>query len=257
MVTNLSEVKKAATAIFKSYEYGKDHNDVFPVDCEFIAKGFGITVVGEDLGDKFEACLYLSGDVKAIIYNTKVSSTSRINFTIGHELGHYFLHRKLGDKRCSLSDLENIGALPPHTPDIEREANLFSASLLMPSTDFRKQIQSQLPDISLVSSLTKRYGTSLLATLYRLKELSNKPVAILFVGKNNRVISVWKNKLFASLYFPMNTMIEEIPTNQTLQETSLDQLGIESSGCEHILYQSSVNYRFNDMRIFLITGEPV
>lgn len=256
MVTEVNQVKKSATTIFKSYEHGKDHKEVFPVDCEFIAKGFGITVVGEALGDKFEACLYLSGDVKAIIYNTEISSTSRINFTIGHELGHYFLHRKSGDKRCSLSDLENIGALPPHTSDIEREANLFSASLLMPAPDFCAQIKNQLPDISLVSTLTKRYGTSLLATLYRLKELSSKPIAVLFVGNDNRVISVWKNKLFASLYFPPNTQIEEMPTSQTLLETTLDQLGIESSACQHILYQSSVNYRFNDMRIFLVTGEP-
>lgn len=252
----MSEVKKAATTIFKSYEYGKSHNDVFPVNCEFIAKEFGIIVVGEALGDAFQACLYLSGDVKAIIYNTEISSSSRINFTIGHELGHYFLHRKSGDKKCSLNDLENIGALPPHSLDIEREANLFSASLLMPAADFCAQIKNQLPDISLVSTLTKRYGTSLLATLYRLKELSSKPIAVLFVGKNNRVISVWKNKLFASLYFPTNTMIEEMPICQTLRETGLDQLGIEASACQHILYQSSVNYRFNDIRILLITGEP-
>ena len=181
-----ANVKKAATTVFKSYSAARAANEVFPVDCEFIAKGFGIKVVGESLGDDFEACLYISGDVKAIIYNSDVTTTGRVNFTIGHELGHFFLHRKLGDQKCSLTDLENIGSIPPHSMDIEREANLFSATLLMPASDFCNQIRQALPDFKLISSLSKRYSTSLLATLYRLKELSSKPVAILFINEKVR-----------------------------------------------------------------------
>ncbi len=64
------------------------------------------------------------------------------NFTLGHELGHYFLHQDILKKEDGIIDGEATqgdiaGALfrldSASTEQVEREANNFAASLLMPA----------------------------------------------------------------------------------------------------------------------------
>lgn len=56
------------------------------------------------------------------------TSPLRDRFTVGHELGHYFLHSEQGDQA--------IVAFRNGSTRIEWEANWFSAALLMPRNDF-------------------------------------------------------------------------------------------------------------------------
>jgi len=257
-MTEIHPAKKAALDLFKAFSLGRSINDLYPVDCEFIAKNLGIEVIGESMGDDFQACLYLSGKVKAIIYNSAVSVVGRLNFTIGHELGHYCLHRNLGDRKCTLDDLDNIGSTPPHGQDIEREANLFAANLLMPPSDFRSHLIGSTADIELITALSARYGTSILATLYRLKELSAKPIAIMMVDKSDTIMSVWKNRGFEELYIPKSYQLDEpLLLNRTHTVANPEYFGIRQENCPFVLYESSMDYRFNGLKIVLLTGEPM
>ena len=63
------------------------------------------------------------------------TSKTRDRFTIGHELGHYFLHSNQGKMP--------IVAFRSGSTRIEWEANWFAASLLMPKPRFEKAIQSK------------------------------------------------------------------------------------------------------------------
>lgn len=78
----------------------------------------------KNINDEF--CIYI---------NTRIDYSPRHNFTIAHELGHYFLRHELQNgslicDRCSIS--EDI----TDNNDIEQEANYFAASLLMPKEMF-------------------------------------------------------------------------------------------------------------------------
>jgi hypothetical protein len=68
----------------------------------------------------------------------------RRRFTIGHELGHWILHRT-GDQSLfcrhgSIEEAEPAEARPP-LPITEQEANLFAAALLMPPRLLRREYE--------------------------------------------------------------------------------------------------------------------
>ena len=59
--------------------------------------------------------------------------------------------------------------MAPHPENLEQEANLFAATLLMPADDFWSQMQGQSPTLATLSRLADdRYQTSLTATCTRL-----------------------------------------------------------------------------------------
>lgn len=101
----------------------------------------------------------------AIVYDSS-QSPGRRNFTIGHEFGHYMLHRHmLGPDgiRCD----ENA-VLYRDGEGIEKEADEFAATVLMPLNDFRKQIpETEHPDLDRLGEVAKRYGVSLTAAALR------------------------------------------------------------------------------------------
>lgn len=90
------------------------------------------------------ATLYENEKFSILINSAKPQN--RQNFTVGHELGHYFLHKSILKEETGLVDRENyldgnkvLYRLDEGQRDtIEREANHFSACLLMPSKLVRK-----------------------------------------------------------------------------------------------------------------------
>ncbi|WP_160004745.1 ImmA/IrrE family metallo-endopeptidase [Rhizobium sp. 18055] len=107
----------------------------------------------------------------------KKQNPGRRAYTIGHELGHFMLHRQLVDDepdfnggfRCSKEAVElGVGR------DIEKEANDFAANLLMPFDDFRRTIPSdELADLQRISDAATRYGVSLTAAALRWLDYTN------------------------------------------------------------------------------------
>lgn len=65
------------------------------------------------------------------IYLSKATSHKRDVFTIAHEIGHYFLHSRLGEVPISASRSGDID-------ETEREANSFAAAFLMPEAKVRR-----------------------------------------------------------------------------------------------------------------------
>lgn len=160
----------------------------FPIDIASIAKDFSrnyfpkepISLVqGGDLGSKFEGTLTPNPNVKGewgIIYNSSIRSRGRINFTLGHELGHYFLHRhRSGDPiYCSRRDM---WAWDSEYGEMEAEANLFASHLLMPLDDFRSQTATfRRPLVADFEALRDRYEVSLTAAILKWLDLTSRRV---------------------------------------------------------------------------------
>ena len=102
-----------------------------------------------------------------IVYNSNITNEGRARFTIAHELGHYFIHRKQFPNgiRCTEEDFIQWDS---EFNRVEAEANQFAATLLMPLDDFRAQISDRhKPCLDDLGRVATRYGVSLTAATLR------------------------------------------------------------------------------------------
>jgi len=172
--------------------------DRFPVEVEPLAKDISQTLYPEDpvslvKGAElpgFDGCLAKAPKEKkgwGIIYNNKMQSKGRIRFTLAHEFGHYLLHRTQfpGGIQCGEQDLLRWES---EYAQIEHQANVFAANLLMPLDDFRNQIDDKSKaDLSILSACAERYGVSLMATILRWIEYTERRV-ILVVSRGGFIL---------------------------------------------------------------------
>jgi hypothetical protein len=134
-----------------------------------------------------------------ILYNPAIRSAGRINYTLGHEFGHYLCHRHLkpGGFQCGESDV--LGA----TFQQEREADKFASYLLMPLDDFRAQVGNQRMTLDLLHHCADRYGVSFTAAALKWLE-STRLCAVVVVATNGYVL--WCRRSAAAvrarIYFP-------------------------------------------------------
>lgn len=161
--------------------HGADRFDRHPVDIEFLALEYSkqiaplspiVTVEERNLNGCMGALVFSETKPRqwGIAYH-KNQSPGRKAFTLGHEFGHYILHRNLieSDERyhgglyCSEESI-----LQRNGKGIEKEADEFAATLLMPFHDYRRQLPAdERPDFERLSALAKRYGVSLTAAILR------------------------------------------------------------------------------------------
>ncbi|MBX9862370.1 MAG: ImmA/IrrE family metallo-endopeptidase [Hyphomicrobium sp.] len=179
--------------------------DRFPIDVAMVAQEFSkqrypqdriVAVEGGDL-PTFDGALYpIKSKGWAVIYNNAISSKGRINFTLAHEFGHYLLHRldypegfRCGPQQIVRWDSE-IG-------QIEHQANVFAASLLMPLDDFRRQISAKAKvDFDMFQACRERYQVSLVAAVLRWLSYTEKR-AILVVSRDGFIL--WARSSKAAL----------------------------------------------------------
>jgi hypothetical protein len=106
-------------------------------------RGGDLTQIVENLGGRIKVADWETvGDTGSIsvlgegdftIWLSPLSGKTRDRFTIAHELGHYFLHSKLGEKRITVRR--------DGSDRVEWEANWFAAGFLMPEEEFRAKLK--------------------------------------------------------------------------------------------------------------------
>lgn len=119
------------------------------------------------------ATLYEGGEFTILINATKAGT--RQHFSLGHELGHYFLHPDILKAEKAIIDSEDALAGPrilyrqENTSDerLEREANAFAAALIMPA-DLVSHGWEAVADIE---KLAQIFQVSTVAMSIRLTEL--------------------------------------------------------------------------------------
>ncbi|MDR4483187.1 MAG: ImmA/IrrE family metallo-endopeptidase [Nitrospirales bacterium] len=152
--------------------------DRFPVNVQKLAADYShhrfpddpVTLIQGDSLPGFDGALFRAPVGKkgwGIIYNRDITSEGRINFTLAHEFGHYLMHRERYPDgiQCSTQDLVSWES---EYGQIEYQANVFSAYLLMPFDDFRKQIDPKTkPSLDDLGGCAERYKVSLVAAILR------------------------------------------------------------------------------------------
>lgn len=115
-------------------------------------------------------------DKKFSIFINARKSQNRQNFTLAHELGHYFLHQEILQQETGIIDGENELEGGSHVlfrldnvshERVEREANNFAASLLMPADLIQKGWQ----DVGDIEELARIFKVSVVAMSIRLSQL--------------------------------------------------------------------------------------
>lgn len=131
-----------------------------------------------------------------ISYDEDVVVPGRINFTLAHELGHYFCHRqRQAEFRCGQRAMLDYHG--EASRKMEKEANVFASYLLMPATDFRQQIDGQTITLELLGQVADRYQTSFTATALKWLEITGE-AAMLVVARDEFVCWSYPSKLAAS-----------------------------------------------------------
>jgi hypothetical protein len=183
---------------------GPEH---FPIDMvrvalEYTAQRFpgdAITMAEGANLPGFDGALYRAPAGKTgwgIVYNTALASPGRINFTLGHEFGHYLLHRTAYPNgiRCGEQDVVRWDSA---YGQIEHQANRFAAALLMPLDDFRRQIDARAKvDLDLISYCAERYCVSLIAAILRWLTYTERR-AVLVVSRDGFIL--WSRSSDAAL----------------------------------------------------------
>lgn len=209
---------------------GADRFDRAPVDIESLALEYSANVapdgrihevVERDIPGCVGAlvCSETQPRQWAILYN-QGQSDGRRAFTIGHEFGHYVLHRQAieTDDSYDLAIYCDEEAITQRNGQgIEQEADAFAAALLMPFHDFRAQLPAKAqPDFEKLGALAKRYGVSLTAAILRWLEYTETR-AMLVVS--NEGFAHWAKPSKAALrsgrYIRTKNKVFELPSLAT------------------------------------------
>lgn len=140
---------------------------------------------GRDFGDSYDGKLeyHRSKNRFLLFYNTKYEQQSgvhhpRTRFSICHELGHYFLD----DHRAYLMSPKgkSHGSHTEFTSDnmVEREADAFAASLLLPTALARPVINASQLSMDRIHTIAADFNTSIVCTTFRSVRLSHFPSAV-------------------------------------------------------------------------------
>lgn len=171
---------QAAEQIIKGMEI-----DTLPIDPKAIARGRHIEVVAKPMEDKgVSGMLVRYGNEFAIAYATHHENEGFENFSVGHELGHYFLPGHVDAVIAGESGAHASHAGYLSSDRYEIEADRFAAGFLMPRHLFFPALEKAGAGLAAIETLASLCKTSLHATAIRYAQCSRDPVAIV-VSRNS------------------------------------------------------------------------
>ena len=131
MGANYPAARKKAKSILREFNITTP-----PIDPEAIAEAKGIDVLYVAFGDLSAEVSGLYDFESGSIYVNKHMPGNRKTFTIAHELGHALLHQDYAKSEAySAMPRSNVHI---NKPDVEREADVFAACLLVPTKMLKK-----------------------------------------------------------------------------------------------------------------------
>ncbi|MCX2586469.1 ImmA/IrrE family metallo-endopeptidase [Pedobacter sp. MR22-3] len=169
---------------------------------EDIAGALGILVKDEPIKGS-DGRILIKGDTAIITVNNTITNPGRRNFILGHEIGHFLLHKDatalFSDTPLTLSEWFKKGI---H----EKQANDFATELLMPAPLYVNKVEGKKLSINLIEDVSAYFQTSLLATFLRYISLGSFPVMVIYMEKG---VVKWKfhSNDFPFTYLPINSNV--------------------------------------------------
>lgn len=160
----IHEIIEKVEALRKQYSL-----DSVPVNLSKLLEGENIKVIDRDFtkheeqaSKSISGMLYIDNDSKFILVNER-DNPRRKNFTIAHELGHYYLHYDKDSKS------EVFVSFRGDSNPTETEANRFAAELLLPDDKVKMEYGSAI--FPMVSYLADKFNVSEQAMGIKLEQM--------------------------------------------------------------------------------------
>ena len=168
-----------------------------PVDPKTIAKANQVEVRPMPAATGVSGMLLRVGDHFGIGYATHIDNVGYQNFSLAHELGHYFLEGHVDAVLAHGNRHESRAGFRSDDP-YEIEADHFAAALLMPELLFSAAIADAGQGIAAVDQLASRCVTSLTATAIRYAQYTDDVVAVI-VSTGKRVRYCFMSKMLQEI----------------------------------------------------------
>lgn len=147
-----------------------------PIRPKEFAKRIGITVIPFNPPQRdISGCLMVTGSTFGIGYSTAIQNEGFQNFTVAHELGHYFIDDHPSAVIVNGQHLSRSGYISKDR--YEREADAFAAALLMPWKLIDPIIRRSAPGFEAIKDLSEACESSLVASAIRYCEVTSECVA--------------------------------------------------------------------------------
>jgi Zn-dependent peptidase ImmA (M78 family) len=170
----------------------------FPIDLRAIAKSRDISLEAKPADVQgVSGAIIFAGDAATIIYSTEYNNEGFENFSIAHELGHWFLPghpeeiAKGGGTHLSRANFTQ-------NTSIELEADHFASGLLLPSRLVRKLLSNNQIGLDGILTLAGAAHCSITAAAIRAAECSAYPMAVI-VSRDEEVAYAFTSESFKHL----------------------------------------------------------
>ena len=214
-----------------------------PVRPKELAAKIGINVIPFNPPQRdISGCLMMDQGRFGIFYSTAIQNEGFQNFTVAHELGHYFIDDHPSAVLVDGKHLSRSGYISKDR--YEREADAFAAALLMPWKLIDPVIKRSTPGFEAVKALSDACKSSLVASAIRYCEVTTECIAAV-VSHHGEV-----EFMTASLSFKQLQGIdwlrkrEQIPHDVPTHRLGTDMEWI--GGCEVALEGSLLSQWFPD-----------
>lgn len=189
-----------------------------PVDPFAIAKEEGIELAPGDYGEKFDARIkFVQAEKTFILFYREALyglTEGRVRFSIGHELGHFYIplhrgHLLRGESHNSVADYRS-------RDPFEVEADAFSSALLMPHELYAAKLKEgglkncNLKDFCRLSE--HAFQTSLTSTVRRYVEFDWEACSMV-ISEGGRVKWAKHSESMAALHMGYIASGTDVPTN--------------------------------------------
>lgn len=222
-----------------------------PIPLDQIAADEGIRVIYDDYGkETFDGMTWYENqqDRFYIHLNTSrgnIPESNKGRFTLAHELGHYFIdhHREALEKGVMKPHIHRYNPFGKNEEwKIEREADSFASSLLMPKNEFLKDAKQQVFSGELIQSLASKYKVSFSACALRYMKMNLVPIMLVF-AEDGKI--KWQ---MSSEDFPFRRMrygTDKVPENTVMGDYFYNN---DSSCCKQseIVYAKDCFYTYSE-----------
>jgi hypothetical protein len=203
-----SQIEQDAIEVLEAH-----HCLAAPVDVLGIAQAEGIELAPGDYGEDFSGRIeYHSDQGKFILFHPDTAlcqHPNRVRFSIGHELGHYYLehHRELllaGAAHNSTTDFICDEVL-------EREADEFAASLLIPHFALKaKMAKRSFMTLSEVLKMAEDWQSSATSAAIRYAKFTRE-ACIVILSENEKILFWLTSEEAAALGFRFVARDRRVP----------------------------------------------
>jgi Zn-dependent peptidase ImmA (M78 family) len=205
--------------------------------------------------------IIFKGNTAYISISNTIFHAGKRKFVIGHELGHFILHKNLAHFfNCNEKDFLEWHKSGSH----ESEANEFAAEISMPFDLFYPITKKNIFNINIIEELANLFGTSLTATALRYKDIGHTPIAIACSSNGyikwsakHKDFPLWKMKNKARLSsesvandFSITSNVHRSP--QVVIASAWFETSYDRFGNVIYLYEQCINIRSQNEIISLI-----